>query len=134
MLNRLKINTTGNQKGFTLIELLIVIAVIGILAAVAIPQFNQYKMRAYVTDAKSNLKNMYMACKAYWADTLSSNMCSYSVVIEPEYGFVKSERVIFGSFGSEIGYTAAAIHLDDNTRLWWIDERANFYSFVIDVF
>ena len=57
-----------NRKGFTLIELLIVVVIIGILAAIAIPKFANTKNKAYVTTMKSDLRNLVSAEEAYFAD------------------------------------------------------------------
>jgi type IV pilus assembly protein PilA len=57
-----------SNKGFTLIELLIVVAIIGILAAIAIPQFSSYRQKAYNSAAQSDLKNFKTAMEAYFAD------------------------------------------------------------------
>lgn len=57
-----------NRKGFTLIELLIVVVIIGILAAIAIPKFANTKEKATVASMKSDLRNMATAQEGYYAD------------------------------------------------------------------
>jgi prepilin-type N-terminal cleavage/methylation domain-containing protein len=58
----------SKRKGFTLIELLIVVVIIGILAAIAIPKFSTTKEKAYVAAMQSDLRNLVTAQEAYFAD------------------------------------------------------------------
>ncbi|MCK5543496.1 MAG: prepilin-type N-terminal cleavage/methylation domain-containing protein [Desulfobacterales bacterium] len=64
MLKKLK----GNKKGFTLIELMIVIAIIGILAAIAIPNFLRYQLKSKTAEAKTNIGAIRTAQVAFCAE------------------------------------------------------------------
>jgi prepilin-type N-terminal cleavage/methylation domain-containing protein len=57
-----------NRKGFTLIELLIVVVIIGILAAIAIPKFANTKEKAVVASMKSDLRNLVTTQEAFFSD------------------------------------------------------------------
>lgn len=57
-----------NEKGFTLIELLIVVAIIGILAAIAIPQFASYRQKAFNSAAQSDLKTTKTSLEGFFTE------------------------------------------------------------------
>jgi type IV pilus assembly protein PilA len=58
----------SRENGFTLIELLIVVAIIGILAAVAIPQFSSYRAKAYNSAAQADIRNLKTAMESAYVD------------------------------------------------------------------
>ena len=95
------------QKGFTLIELMIVIAIIGILAAIAIPQFVTYRQKGYNTKAKGELKSYYTACQAYFADSPTATDCATGVVSET---FIPSGDVVIVSVAGQKMENATSHH------------------------
>ena len=74
------------KLGFTLVELMIVVAIIGILAAIAIPNFMRFQARAKQSEAKTNLKASYQAQRSYFAERDGYNSNIFAVGYSPERG------------------------------------------------
>ena len=100
-----------NKKGFTLIELLIVVVIIGILAAIAIPKFANTKEKAYIATMKADLRNLITAQEAYFADNSQYTSALTSQQYQPSSGVTISGM----AFGSGT-FTANAAYTGGTTR------------------
>ena len=97
-----------NTKGFTLIELLIVVVIIGILAAIAIPKFANTKEKAYIASMKSDLRNLITAQEAYFSDN-SSTYSSTIAAMGTTYRASSGVTVTLGTV-TNTGWDATSKH------------------------
>ena len=101
---------TKDDRGFTLIELMIVIAIIGILAAIAIPQFSAYRVRSYNSAANADLRNATTAQEAYFVDQ-QDYADAIASITGSSYGLFLSQNVTVSVIGATTsGYSMQAYH------------------------
>jgi prepilin-type N-terminal cleavage/methylation domain-containing protein len=94
-----------DNKGFTLIELLIVVVIIGILAAIAIPKFSATREKAYFAAMKSDLKNLASQQEIYYSDNYSYSTAATDLAFTNSSGVTVTVGV-----GNNTGWAATATH------------------------
>ncbi|MBP1722547.1 MAG: tfp pilus assembly protein, major pilin [Deltaproteobacteria bacterium] len=108
------------EKGFTLIELMIVIAIIGILVAIAIPQFAAYRIRGFNATAMSDLRHMMTAQEAYFTDHMVYVASGAEATNLSAYGYTRSTNVTATILSSNsFSYQMTTKHLSGD-RIWTI--------------
>lgn len=104
-----------NEDGFVpawKMELMIVVAFLGIIAAIAIPQYQQYKIRQYDEATRLHLKELYTACQAYWSAGETDGSCDLAMISQSTYGYEPAAEISVFTSGMDGQFIATGQHAD----------------------
>lgn len=109
----------GRRLGFTLVELMIVVAILGILAAIAIPSFISYVRRSKTAEAYANIANLYQSAASYYelsftdSNSVDSSTVGYCTVGTTATGLTPNEQKQTYNYYSEPNFKAVGFNLAD---------------------
>jgi len=106
-------NPVKKKSQISLVRISLALCLVGfVLWAVIAPQHVEYCCGAYDSDTESNLHNLFLACKAYWADSGKDRSCNHEIAQLTTYGFIKSENVKVFASGNEAEFFAYGAHTE----------------------
>lgn len=114
------------DAGFTLVELLVVVAILGILAAIAIPQFNVYRQKGFDARAVTDLRNAATSEEAYFSSNSTYTSCNDATSCASilGFGYKNSSGVQLKMTGTVSTFTGTASHGSGSGKVWSYDNAA----------
>ena len=113
-----------NNRGFTLNELLAVTFILGVLVAMAVPKFIEYRTRTFDASAKISLIHLYTTCKAYWTKQVGTKPCDIKTIQKiPPFNYQVSPGISLSiNNGLENTFSATGQHTK-SAKVFKMDQR-----------